>query len=246
MIFLKSLVRQQKAVRYYALDLNESDLRQSLSNLSSEMGHSPYIRCEGLVGSYEDVALWLQQTPDVASKPKSYLWLGNSIANHPPQEAASLLSSLGDIPSDNEDSIKPSFIIAVDNCRDPSVIDRAYSVSKGQCGEFISTSLRHVGALANREVFREEDWALKGVYEESDRCFRSYCVAQTDLTIQFAEEAFPVVQGEHIRAMQSWKWDLEQIRQICTNAGMVCKSSWQHERPEYGIYLLEPAEKGGQ
>ena len=240
MIILEAVARQQKKVQYYALDLSESELRQSLSDLAKVMGHSPYIHCQGLLGSYEDVTIWLQKSPDVASKPKLYLWMGNSIANHPPQEAISLLATLGDIPGCKEGSTKPSFIIAVDNCRDPLVINRAYSVEPGQCGDFILSSLKHVNEIAKREVLREDEWALEGVYEEADRCYRSYYVAQNETTVHFSGEEFRIARGEYVRAMQSWKWDVEQIKDICANAGLKCTSTWQHNDFDYGMYLLEP------
>ena len=239
-VILEAVARQQKNVQYYALDLSESELRQSLSNLAKVMGRSPYIRCQGLLGSYEDVTVWLQKNPDVASKPQLYLWMGNSIANHPPREAVSLLTTLGDIPGCKQGSTKPSFIIAVDNCRDPSVINRAYSVEPGQCGGFILSSLKHVNALAKREVLREDEWALKGVFEEEDRCFRSYYVARNDTVVCFSGEEFRIASGEYVRAMQSWKWDLEQIKDICGKAGLRCSSTWQHKDVDYGMYLLEP------
>ncbi|KAL9037978.1 MAG: hypothetical protein Q9214_005466 [Letrouitia sp. 1 TL-2023] len=238
-ILLKAIARQKKHVSYYALDLSKSELDQSLLHLARALGSSPYIRCCGLLGSYDDAALWIQKNLGIASKPLFYLWMGNSIANHPPQEAISLLTRLGNV-SVSSRSPRPSFIIAVDGYRDVHAIDRAYNIKEGHSRNFILNGLKHVNALAKQEVFREGDWCFKGMYDEAGRCYRSFYVAQRDVVVPFAGKTFHVAQGEAVHAINSWKWDVEQVKLICGDAGLKCSKTWLHSRLGYGVYLLEP------
>ena len=240
-MFLKAIARQKKHVYYYALDLSESELRRGLSNLALEMGCCPYIRCKGLVGSYDDVALWMQHNPSVSSKPTFYLWMGNSIANHPVREAISVLAMLSVIPGSR--GPKPSFLVAVDHCRDKSIIERGYNIKLGESRNFILNGLRSVNTLVQEEIFREGDWEFKGEYHEQDHCYRSFYVAKKDIVVHFSGEDFQVARGETVHAINSWKWDVERFKYICENASLKCGSAWHHERLGYGMYLLEPLEK---
>ena len=227
---------------YFALDLSESQLRHSLSNLTKSLGQSSHIRCHGLVGSYDDVASWIQQRPGLTSSPIFYLWMGNSIANHTPQQATSLLRSLGDAAA-SKGNVRPSFIVAVDGCHDRSIIDRAYNIKQGQSREFVLNGLKHVNAIAGQEIFRSGDWGFQGMYDETSRCYRSFYVAERDLAVRYLGEEFSVRQGEAINAIGSWKWDREQIQPICQDAGLRCSEAWLDERLGYGMYLLQPAKE---
>ncbi|KAI4215118.1 MAG: hypothetical protein LQ351_002433 [Letrouitia transgressa] len=238
-ILLKAIARQKKQVSYYALDLSKSELDRSLLQLARALGSSPYIRCHGLLGSYDDAALWIQKNHGMTSRPLYYLWMGNSIANYPPQAAISLLTRLGNVSLSTRNP-RPSFIIAVDGCRDVHTIDRAYNIKEGQSRNFILNGLKHVNALAKQEVFRDADWGFKGMYDDVDRCYQSFYVAQKDVVVPFAGKNFHVAQGETIHAINSWKWDVEQVKLICGDADLKCSKTWQHSQLGYGVYLLEP------
>ena len=227
---------------YFALDLSKSELQHTLSDLARAIGDSPFVRLHGLFGSYEDVVLWLQENSAIATRPKLYLWMGNSIANAPPEDAVSLLSRLADVSGSEKGNPRPSFLIAVDDCQDPQTIERCYSVDMNQCGKFILTSMQHVNKIANHDVFQHNDWALDGIYHKKDRCYRSYCVARRAMTLHFAEQDFLVTEGEYVRAMRTFKWDIEQIESVCKQAGLKCGPAWRSTRPDYGIYLLKPVE----
>ena len=241
LMFLKAIARQKKHVRYYALDLSESELRRGLSNLALEMSGCPFIRCQGLVGSYHDVALWMQHNPCVNSKPIFYLWLGNSIANQPVREAISVLAMLGTI-TNHSNGLKPSFVVAVDHCRDKTIIDRAYNTKNGESRTFILNGLRSVNTLVNEEIFREAEWDFRGEYHDHDHCYRSFYVAKRDVVVRFSGQDFRIARGECVHAITSWKWDGELFGLICRNAGLKCASAWKHERVGYGMYLLEAVE----
>ena len=251
-IFLEAIARQKKHIDFYVLDLCETELRRSLSTLIKGMGHSPYITFHGLVGSYDGLAVWRQQSQAVNYKPQVYLWLGNSIANHTPQEATALMTALGGGDSKRnaftngskyEGASRPSFFIAVDNCFDPALIHRAYDMAGGQNRDFILNGLRHANTVLGYEAFCCADWSFQGEYDEINRRYRSFYLAQRDTVISIAgDEDIPVPKGERVHAIDSRKWDIKQIQKICKPALLACTASWQNERIAYGMYLLEPLE----
>ena len=82
---LESLVRQKKSVTYYALDLSEKSLVESLSPLASNF---PSIKFVGLLGTYDDSLAYIRErVPDthpITGLPvsRTLLWFGSSIGNY--------------------------------------------------------------------------------------------------------------------------------------------------------------------
>jgi L-histidine Nalpha-methyltransferase / hercynylcysteine S-oxide synthase len=95
----------------------ESELQRTLA----EVPDYQYVKCFGLLGTYDDGFAWLQQ-PQNVDKRKTILSLGSSIGNFTRQEAArfvrQIFSALG--PEDRA-------LIGVDACRDPDRVYHAYN-----------------------------------------------------------------------------------------------------------------------
>lgn len=73
-LLLQALESANKDVDYYALDLSRQELERTLAQLPSYK----YVRMHGLLGTYDDGRLWLQD-PAVAARQKCILSLGSSI-----------------------------------------------------------------------------------------------------------------------------------------------------------------------
>lgn len=75
-ILLGALDAAQKHIDYYALDLDESELKRTLSAIPK--GTFKHVTCSGLHGTYDDGLDWLQK-PDIRSRPKTVLSMGLSL-----------------------------------------------------------------------------------------------------------------------------------------------------------------------
>jgi L-histidine Nalpha-methyltransferase / hercynylcysteine S-oxide synthase len=108
-------------VIYYALDLMESELQRTLA----QVPQYEYVKCLGLLGTYDDGFTWLRK-PQNVDKRKTILSLGSSIGNFTREEAVEfvkqIFSALG--PDDKA-------LIGIDACRDPDRVYRAYNDVEG-------------------------------------------------------------------------------------------------------------------
>jgi uncharacterized SAM-dependent methyltransferase len=73
-LLLQAFEDARKSVDYYALDLSQRELERTLSHVPD----FKYVRCHGLLGTYDDGTVWLKQ-PSIVGKPKCILHLGSSI-----------------------------------------------------------------------------------------------------------------------------------------------------------------------
>lgn len=73
-LLLQALEDAEKQVDYYALDLSRSELERTLAQVPAYR----YVRCRGLLGTYDDGREWLREPMNI-SRRKCILSLGSSI-----------------------------------------------------------------------------------------------------------------------------------------------------------------------
>ncbi|KAG9840946.1 hypothetical protein KCU98_g8950, partial [Aureobasidium melanogenum] len=98
-ILLDALEAQHKPVDYYALDLSRSELERTLLDISPSSFQ--YVKCHGLLGTYDDGLRWLQLESH-ATRPKCILSLGSTIGSSSGSEAADFLGSFVQAVKDSE------------------------------------------------------------------------------------------------------------------------------------------------
>ncbi|KAI1852537.1 hypothetical protein JX265_012996 [Neoarthrinium moseri] len=73
-ILLEALEEAHKEIDYYALDLSKEELERTLAQVPSFR----WVKCHGLLGTYDDGREWLKQ-PSISARPKCVMSLGSSI-----------------------------------------------------------------------------------------------------------------------------------------------------------------------
>jgi EasF-like predicted methyltransferase len=173
---LQALEKQQKAVRYYALDVSLRGLTDSLSKLSKELGNLSSVNITGLCGTYDDCVSWI--STQLALEPRkisaaTFLWMGNSVGNmdyH--SEASALLAQFKD--ACHASHLQCQFLIAADACEDIRMIQNAYDTSNPTLHAFILNGLSHANAILGRVAFSVEDWS----------CESEFCPDQSQLEVR--------------------------------------------------------------
>jgi uncharacterized SAM-dependent methyltransferase len=75
-LLLQAFEDVKKYIDYYALDLSKEELSRTLAQLPTFQ----YVRCHGLLGTYDDGREWLM-SPSISDKRKCVLHMGSSIGN---------------------------------------------------------------------------------------------------------------------------------------------------------------------
>lgn len=202
---LDSIVEQRlTGVTYYAVDLSEESLRESLAPLREAF---PSITFVGLLGTYEDSVDYVAKTVP-ATTPKTYLWLGSSIGNLDRPAAAAFLRDIcakGMNPGD-------TFLCGIDRRNASKDIALAYDDPSGVTRDFILEGLDNVNTIFGTTVFDRAGFAYVSEYQEEEGRHAAYYRSLKKQTLRFREGAVVELDdGEMINVEYSYKWSSEEV-----------------------------------
>lgn len=152
--------RNHKCVTYYALDLNQSELKRSLSSLA---GQFTCVQLIGLLGTYEQAIPWLKRQCTNNDAQTMILWLGSSIGSHTRRESAIFLRRFV------RNCLQPEdlFLIGFDRRNDASIVLKAYNDKQGVVEKFIFNCLNHVNNILGEQFFNADDFEYHSTYQEN-------------------------------------------------------------------------------
>ena len=231
-LLLRNLEMQRKHVDYFALDVSRSSLRSSIRELLGLFPWNQKTKIQGLLGTYEDCISWLRSQSDLQS-PVTLLWLGNSIANFTPAEAAGLLEHF--FRAGQSSSVPMQMIAGIDGCQRQADIVESYESDRSR--DFILNGLDCANSLLGTETFVADDWDFRGQWNAEEWAHESSYVARRDLTLQIEGERFHIACGERVRVIRSGKWPHGKVTDICAAAGIDIDESWSNSDGSYGAYV---------
>ncbi|KAH8681443.1 C-type lectin protein [Xylariales sp. PMI_506] len=236
-LLLQALEDAGKSIDYYALDLSKQELERTLAQIPPFR----FVRCHGLLGTYDDGREWLKR-PSVATRPKCILSMGSSIGNFSHGEDALFLKGFADVlqPSD-------TFLLGLDSCANPTKVYHAYNDREGVThdGErranvcayrFILNGLRNANKVLGSEVFKPDEWRVIGeyVYDGEGGRHQAFYSPIHD-TVVLGDT---IKTHERIQVEQSLKYSMDSAQKLYTAAGMVEIDRWMTDGDEYGLHLL--------
>ncbi|KAG9570114.1 hypothetical protein KCU71_g8727, partial [Aureobasidium melanogenum] len=228
-ILLDALEAQHKPVDYYALDLSRSELERTLLDISPSSFQ--YVKCHGLLGTYDDGLRWLQFESH-ATRPKCILSLGSTIGSSSGSEAADFLGSF--VQAVKKSKQKTIFVVGVDGCKDGDKVWHAYNDSEGCNHRFISNILHHANKVLDYKAFDPKEWTVKGVWNAEQGSHDQYLVPQRDLVARGVD----LKKGQGLHVVSSHKFDEEEQEKLWEGAGLQLQSCWRTEPHKYALNVL--------
>ncbi|KAI9712186.1 MAG: hypothetical protein M1828_001747 [Chrysothrix sp. TS-e1954] len=238
-ILLDALESQEKDVEYYALDVSKLELERTLAQVPIDTYR--HIRCWGLLGTYDDGRRHLLENPAWREKKSYILSLGSTIGSFDRNDAAEFMKSFTSLNDDGEDGTKPgasgkvSMILGVDGCKNGDRVFRAYNDPVGNNHKFIKNGLSHGNNILGHEAFREDDWTIKGEWDDHSGTHTQFFVTTTDTTA----EQHDFAEGDKMLAVKSVKYDEQDRETLYDAAAVEEKAAWQTKDKTYGIYVVE-------
>jgi len=227
------LQSQRKSVTYYALDVSPTELSDSVKRLTTRFASGSQIRCIGLLGTYEDGLAWLLEQSGHALSALTILWLGNSVGNLTQDAVVSLLRNLSLVSMD----LDLQFIIGADSCRDLARMSRSYDPTAKLTQEFLLNGLKHANRVIGTACFSEEYWTCSGSYDRTEKSWKQYYVAKTDMNICLGSLSFRFEKGEQVLAIRSAKRSDDDMKEISEAAGLYMATTWKTAENDYGAVL---------
>ena len=222
---MQAFERARKDIDYYALDLSRPELERTLAEVEGKFQH---VRCHGLLGTYDHGLAWLKR-PENLQKPKCILWMGSSIGNLSPTEAADFLKGFSGILGDED-----SMLIGVDSCQDKDRVYHAYNDKEGTTLEFYYNGLINANKLFGKEIFSRADWKVIGEYDEDACRHQAFYSPVRDVVV----EDISIKAGEKIKFEESYKYSLLQSNELWQRAGLMPQAIFGNRLDDYRKCVL--------
>lgn len=205
---LERALQRNISHRYYPVDISENTIAYLQQLLPERL---PGMHTEGFAGEYFEM---LAQVNAISKAPKLVLFLGATIGNMLPEEAAYFCKELRTYLNEGD-----LLLIGFDLKKDPKTILDAYNDAAGVTKAFNLNLLHRI----NRELggnFNVDQFSHYPVYDPGTGACKSYLISKQKQDVRIEGNiVFSFEKDEAIYMEVSQKYDLKQIVQMARNAG---------------------------
>lgn len=203
-------------LNYVAIDVSASAVEASARQLVRAF---PALRVTGVVGDYHD------NLAGIAGRfpgPKLLVFLGSSLGNYEPHDAASLLRGVARVMGPDD-----RLLMGTDMAKDASVLEPAYDDAQGVTARFNRNLLVRINRVL-RADFDPERFGHRAVYRPDLGRVEMRLVSLADQTVHIAEADLTVrfAAGEWVHTENSHKYTLEVLGALADRAGFVEEGAW--------------------
>ncbi|HEY2860481.1 MAG TPA: L-histidine N(alpha)-methyltransferase [Terracidiphilus sp.] len=226
-LLLRAAVERQDTVLYEPLDVSPTALELAQKRIECEI---PGVMVAPRVVDYvQDFAL----EPALPGNRRLVLYIGSSIGNFEPHEAAALLGNVRSALMKGD-----SILLGVDLVKDEGTLLDAYDDAAGVTAAFN----RNILVRLNRELganFDAEAFAHRAVWNSSrsrmemhleSRIHQAVAIPSLDLQLTFAR-------GETIHTENSYKYRAGQAEALLREAGFESDRTWTDDRGWFAVCL---------
>ena len=232
-ILLRAALRLQPALLYQPIDVSPSSLDEAVATLSTISGLS----IKPLVANYITDSYSIERTREQSVMA---LYIGSSIGNFSPTEAAGILRNLRRQLRRTGDSL----LLGVDlaPCRNKSVdfLVAAYDDAAGVTAEFN----RNILARLNRELGADFDlacFAHRARWNAQESRMEMHLESLCDQAVHIDGRTIPFIPGETIHTENSYKFTERSLRSLLDAAGFG-SPRWFHDPGHlFGVAQAHPA-----
>jgi L-histidine N-alpha-methyltransferase len=228
-LLLQSLAQRDGLITYVPIDVSGSALQAAARQLRARI---PRLRVAPVVADY---TCGMPMPND--SAPRLILYIGSSIGNFEPMEAAALLARVR-----RTMQAADRLLLGVDLAKSPRVLLPAYDDAQGVTAAFNKNVLHRI----NRELEGDFDLdrfhhtAVWNQQESRVEMHLESAVAQ-QVWLKGLPQGFCFEAGETIHTENSYKYTPAMLRWLFGAASMTSFQSWTDDRHWFELHMLAPA-----
>jgi dimethylhistidine N-methyltransferase len=225
-VLLRAALRRQMSLSYYPVDVASSALEVARQRLAEEL---PRLIVQPIVADYTQ---GLAQLTEIRGR-KLVLYIGSSIGNFEPNEAADILKRIREGLSAGD-----SILLGTDLVKKASILNAAYNDKQGVTAAFNLNILarinRELGADFNLRRFRHE-----AVWNPASSRIEMYLVSLAPQVVKIPslDLRLPFAEGERIHTENSYKFTPEMVNRIFCAAGLTLERSWNDSQEQFAVHL---------
>jgi len=232
----------EMSVRYYALDLERSELVTTLEKLQDSIGEriAGRISTIGMWGTYDDGIRLIENNelglePDV---PVHVLLLGGTIGNFAKGDGD--IAFLKNLPLRRERG--DTLLLGIDRAKQRGIIERAYNFSAAE-GWFMN-GLKVAGRTltGDENLFDSNNWDRYANFDEGIGRLETGYKSRKDQTLRddIHDVEITFSKDEVILVMCSNKYTDNEIKTMLAKAGLEVVGSWTDTLAHYYLYSVRP------
>ncbi len=226
-ILLRELARQQGTASFYPVDVSSAALEEADERLRRLV---PQIELHPVVADY---TLGLPFLHALRGR-KLILYIGSSIGNFEPMEAAAVLARIRQSMSRGD-----ALLLGTDMRKSPELLVPAYDDRAGVTAEFNKNILHRI----NRELradFDVDRFAHRAIWNSAESRIEMHLESLREQSVHLRDLdlTIPFHRGETIHTENSYKFTPERIASIADNAGLFVERTWSDERNWFTVHLL--------
>jgi len=225
-LLLQTLARRDGVVTYVPIDVSGSALRHAARQLQTKI---PRLRLAPVVADYT-CGLPARKDPG----PRLILYIGSSIGNFEPMQAAALLSRI-------RRTMQPAdrMLLGIDLAKAPHVLLPAYNDSQGVTAAFNKNVLHRI----NQELegdFNLDQFCHVAVWNQSESRMEMHLesAAAQQVWLKSVSRGFRFETGETIHTENSYKYTPALLRWLFGAAGMTSLQSWTDDQNWFELHML--------
>jgi len=227
-LLLESLSHSNGSISYVPIDVSASALQMASRQLRARI---PALKVAPLVADYTRE---LPLRP--LAGPKLILYIGSSLGNFEPMEAAALMARVrrGIEAGDR-------VLLGIDLAKSPEALLPAYDDAQGVTAAFNKNILAHI----NRELggdFEAENFHHLAKWNPAESRIEMHLQSAISQRVWLAGlgRSFSFRKGETIHTENSYKYTPRMLDSLFRTAGLVSLKSWTDERHWFEMHLLGP------
>jgi L-histidine Nalpha-methyltransferase len=172
--------------------------------------------------------------PELGEGPRIGFFPGSTIGNFTPEDAANFLRQVHDW------LLGGSLVIGVDLMKKETLLEAAYNDPKGVTEAFNKNLLvrcnKELGSTFDLDLFEHQ----AKVNVDQGRV-EMHLVSKKDQKVRVCERTFSFAEGETIHTENSYKYTLEQFKDLASQAGFVSQKVWCDPDNLFSIHYLAVA-----
>ncbi|MBA7696309.1 Histidine N-alpha-methyltransferase [subsurface metagenome] len=170
--------------------------------------------------------------PKQLSTRKVVYFPGSTIGNFDPIPTKNLLEHIAKRYGPNG-----GLLIGVDLKKDPQVLHHAYNDSQGVTAAFNLNLLERINRELNGD-FNLEWFEHYAFYNTREGRVEMHLISLREQTVHLGNVTIPFAKGESIWTESSYKYNLDEFKQIATAAGFKVEHVWTDEQQWFSVQYL--------
>jgi len=218
----------ERPARYVPVDISAEYLQEAAAALAGEF---PGLKVRPVIA---DFTVPFRLPARISGQPRLLFFPGSTIGNFHPRDAVHFLGRIcRELSAD-------AMLIGVDLKKDRAVLDAAYNDAAGVTAAFNLNLLerinRELGANFDLDAFEHH----AGYVERRGR-IEMHLRSRRDQVVRIAGRDFHFAAGESIHTENSYKYSVEEFRELAARARWQMAQSWFDDQSLFSVYLLKPA-----